>query len=167
MTSCWMCERKQYQYLELQTESAVERLVDEDNNCYVIVPWNSVVKHHVLVVLKKHKKGLIECEPWDLTLLGIMIAKWCRIFKSMGYDTVYSGCYSDNGHIHYHLYPIVFARDKKENGGAIQWLAQREAWADGRLVAAAGSGNIEEGVFEVKATVTDLLIAKEHFNAQG
>ena len=132
MDCCW-CDPTKYPYVS--RDQPVNRLVDEDNFTYVIVPRESHVKHHLLVFLKanegKHKKGLIDCTEQDLIHLGRTIAGWCRILKEhLGYNTVYSGCYSDAGHVHFHLLPLKRPEDKPRDGNAMQWLAEKESASD-------------------------------------
>jgi diadenosine tetraphosphate (Ap4A) HIT family hydrolase len=107
-----------------------------DRHTYVIVPRESHVKHHLLVVLKAsrgvHKDGLIHCTADDLKHLGAMISRWCNILEQCGYDRVYTGCYSDEGHAHFHLIPFQWARDKGYNGRAMQWLGEKEWRSDNR-----------------------------------
>jgi len=128
---CWMCDPKQYKNL-VPWDQKIERLVDQDKRTYVIVPRESHVKHHLLVVLKaqrgKHKRGLIECTKDDLRYLGKTIYKWCSILKKLPskYDTVYAGCYSDEGHVHFHLIPFNHKRNKGYYGFAMTWLAEKE-----------------------------------------
>ena len=126
---CWLCDQNQYTWLEHQ-DKRVCRLVYEDKYTYVIVPRESHVKHHLLVVLKAengaHKRGLIECTADDLTYLGTTISQWCAMLKRCHYDTVYAGCYSDAGHVHFHLIPLNHATDKGFLGSAMQWLSEKE-----------------------------------------
>jgi diadenosine tetraphosphate (Ap4A) HIT family hydrolase len=132
--NCWMCAPKEYRYLKCSKEKCnkhkVDRLIDENEHCYVVVPSDPLFRHHIMIVLKKrnkeHKKNLIECTKIEITQMGEMIAKWCGIFKRMKYDTVYSGCFSDSGHVHTHLYPFNFEIDKIYKGNAISWLSCKE-----------------------------------------
>jgi len=62
----------------------------------------------------------------DVAQMGNMMSKWCRVFKLMKYDTVYTGCFSDSGHAHFHLYPFHFKTEKIDKGCALQWLASKE-----------------------------------------
>jgi hypothetical protein len=104
--------------------------VYENKYTYVIVPRESHVKHHLLVVLKAengaHKRGLIECTADGLTHLGTTISRWCAVLKRCPYDTIYTGCYSDAGHVYFHLILLNHATDKGFLGGAMQWLAEKE-----------------------------------------
>lgn len=129
MNTCWMCDPHQYRYYGYGSWST-ERVVDEVPWCYAVIPANQLVKHHILVVLKEHRDGLMKCTWSDLRDMNGMIARWCSIFKHMHYDTCYMGCYGDNGHMHYHLYPFHFDQDKGFKGKAIQWLAGKEIAAD-------------------------------------
>ena len=128
---CWMCDPKQYNR-QGDGDREIERQVDYDRHTYVIVPRESHVPHHLLVVLKakggRHRRGLVECTKDDLCYLGKKISKWCSILKQprFGYDTVYAGCYSDNGHVHFHLIPLNHKRDKGYHGFAMTWLAEKE-----------------------------------------
>jgi diadenosine tetraphosphate (Ap4A) HIT family hydrolase len=131
--NCWMCDPSQYAWLEY-ADLCVSRLLFENEHTYVIVPRESHVKHHLLVALKEkngqHKRGLIECSDEELAYLGSTISYWCTILKKMKYDTVYTGCYSDGGHMHFHLIPLIHARDKVLSGSAMQWLAEKEKRSD-------------------------------------
>jgi diadenosine tetraphosphate (Ap4A) HIT family hydrolase len=111
----------------------VDRQLFEDDYTYVLVPRESHVKHHLIVVLKKnneeqHRAALMECNSDDLTDIGKTIYKFCSKLKELpyGYDTVYSGCFSDAGHVHYHLFPLNIDRDKGYKGCAISWLSEKE-----------------------------------------
>lgn len=132
---CWMCNPEEYEWAS-HGDERVKRLLDEDDYVFVVVPLHSHVRHHLLVVLKRsddgHKCGLIECNSWDLQVLAKMTAKWCSILKTMKYDTIYSGCYSDEGHVHYHLIPFRFEKDKGFPGSAMQWLGCKEMVSDTR-----------------------------------
>lgn len=128
---CWMCDSNQYSWLE-HDGYRVFRRVSEDQYTYVIVPRESHAEHHLLVVIKKqdgqHKRGLIECTKDDLAYLGATISYGCSILRQppFEYDTVYAGCYSDEGHVHFHLIPLKHDRDKGYPGGAMTWLALKE-----------------------------------------
>jgi diadenosine tetraphosphate (Ap4A) HIT family hydrolase len=111
----------------------VDRQLFEDDYTYVLVPKESHVKHHLIVVLKKrseehHRAGLMDCKPDDLAHIGNTIYKCCSKLKKLPYryDTVYSGCFSDAGHVHYHLFPLNIDRDKGYKGSAISWLSEKE-----------------------------------------
>ncbi len=131
--NCWMCDPTQYRWLQY-ADLRVSRLLSENKYTYVIVPRESHVKHHLLVALKekngRHKRGLIECSAEELAYLGSTISHWCAILKKMKYDTVYTGCYSDEGHTHFHLIPLNHAKDKGVSGSAMQWLAEKEKLSD-------------------------------------
>jgi diadenosine tetraphosphate (Ap4A) HIT family hydrolase len=132
---CWMCNPEEYKWAS-HADEPVNRLLDEDEYTFVVVPLHSHVRHHLLVVLKRtgdsHKCGLIDCNANDLQALAIMTAKWCSILKTMHYDTIYSGCYSDEGHMHYHLIPFSFEKDKGFKSHALQWLGCKEMVSDTR-----------------------------------
>lgn len=104
----------------------INRLIHKYRHTYVIVPRESHVTHHLLVFLRKHRDRLIDCNGQDLCHLGETVAKACEVLKSMGYDRVYAGCYSDDPHVHYHLIPLVKAADKLYDGRAMHWLAEKE-----------------------------------------
>ena len=136
--SCFMCDPVQYKFLP-NGDRKIKRLVSKEchtDPTYVIVPRESHVKHHLLVVLKAqdgaHKKGLIDCEKGDLVHLGATISRWCSILKQLKckdgtvYDTVYAGCYSDEEHVHFHLIPFTHKQDKRYSGFAMTWLAEKE-----------------------------------------
>jgi diadenosine tetraphosphate (Ap4A) HIT family hydrolase len=126
-----MCDSNQYAWLE-HDGHRVSRLVFQNEYTYVIVPRESHVEHHLLVVLKaqngQHKGGLIECTKDDLAYLGATVSYCCSILRQhrFGYDTVYAGCYCDEGHVHFHLIPLDHNRDKGYPGGAMTWLALKE-----------------------------------------
>jgi len=128
-----MCDPSQYAWLEY-ADLRVSRLLFENQHTYVVVPRESHVKHHLLVALKEkngqHKRGLIECSDAELAYLGSTISYWCTILNKMNYDTVYTGCYSDEGHVHFHLVPLIHAKDKGLSGSAMQWLAEKEKRSD-------------------------------------
>jgi diadenosine tetraphosphate (Ap4A) HIT family hydrolase len=124
---CWLCNC----YKEVSTGTrTVNRLVFEDLYSYVIVPRESHVQHHLIVALRKHKEGLIDCSARDLTHIGKTLASACKVLKGMGYDRVYGGCYSDEGHVHYHLIPFIMWIDKAYSGLAMHWLAEKERVSD-------------------------------------
>ena len=110
----------------------VNRQLFEDDYTYVLVPRESHVRHHLIVVLKKnakqHRAGLMECNSDDLAHIGKTIYRFCSKVKKLPYryDTVYSGCFSDAGHVHYHLFPLNIDRDKGYKGCAISWLSEKE-----------------------------------------
>jgi diadenosine tetraphosphate (Ap4A) HIT family hydrolase len=121
---CWLCS----EYKEVG--KTVNRVVFEDSNTYVVVPKDSHVLHHLIVALRQHKEGLIDCSEDDLANIGKTIVKACKALKSMGYNRVYAGCYSDEGHVHYHLIPLIMGIDKFYPGRAMHWLAEKERVAD-------------------------------------
>jgi diadenosine tetraphosphate (Ap4A) HIT family hydrolase len=124
---CWLCDN----YEEVGTTvRKVKRLVFQDPNTFVVVPKDSHVTHHLIVALRSHKEGLIDCSPEDNAHIGRTIAIACQTLKSMGYSHVYGGCYSDEGHIHYHLIPFNMGTDKQYKGSAMHWLAEKERVTD-------------------------------------
>jgi diadenosine tetraphosphate (Ap4A) HIT family hydrolase len=159
-----MCDPEQCRYIASGTRK-VSRVLDEDEYTYVIVPRESHVRHHLLVVLKPitgvHKCGFIDLSSSDITVLGKPIAKWCGALKAMGYDTVYSGCYSDEGHVHFHLIPLRHNEDKGEKGKALQWLACKERQSDARPFSSITEEEKEWRMNEIKAIVCELREAKE------
>jgi len=124
---CWLCNY--YKEVGPATRT-VNRLVFEDPNSYVIVPLESHVPHHLIVALRNHKEGLIDCSADDLAHIGKTLASACGALKSMGYSRVYGGCYSDEGHVHYHLIPFIMGIDKTYCGRAMHWLAEKERVSD-------------------------------------
>ena len=162
---CWMCDPEQYENLSPNCDRKIERLVDQDNRTYVIVPQESHVRHHLLIVLKaqkgKHKRGLMECKNSDLLHLSKTLFKWCSILKEQfRYDTVYAGCYSDEGHVHFHLIPFRYKHDKGYSGFAMAWLAEKE----GKSAASPFGKMSQHGKFkrllEIRKIVKELLKAK-------
>ena len=128
-TKCWMCDREQYMYTEV-LGFRVNKVIYENSDVYVMVPHDPHVRHHVMVVLKKHRDGLINCREEDLRAMLAAIVKCNPAFKRLGYDTVYTGVFSDNGHMHFHLFPLRWFEDKRWMGEALQWLAHRERESD-------------------------------------
>jgi len=161
---CWMCDPQQYGYVTLG-RTRVSRIVDENGTCYVVVPQSSHMRHHLLVVLKsangRHKRGIIECTSADITSMGNRIAAWCEVLRHMGYDTVYTGCYSDSGHVHFHLIPFHFKAEKGFEGRALQWLAEREKTSDEKLFSNLNQEQKESRVKEIEQLVAELLAAKK------
>lgn len=157
--NCWMCNASQYTIIEHQ-DRRVHRLVLENERTYVIVPRESHVRHHLLVVLKskdgQHKKGLIECSASDLAELGHTISKCSQILKQMGYDTVYTGCYSDEGHVHFHLIPLNHSKDKGYSGKAMQWLAEKEKMSNSNSFESLDESAKLSRLKEVEEIVTEL-----------
>ena len=129
--NCPWCNQEEMKYIRYK-DKTVNRQLFEDDYTYVLVPRESHVKHHLIVVLKKkeekHRAGLIECTSDDLTHIGKTIYRFCSKLKELpyGYDAVYSGCFSDAGHVHYHLFPLNIDRDKGYKGCAIGWLSEKE-----------------------------------------
>ncbi len=124
---CWLCN--DYKEVGPATKT-INRLVFEDPNSYVIIPLESHVPHHLIVVLRKHKEGLIDCSAEDLAHIGKTTAAACKALRAMGYSRVYGGCYSDEGHVHYHLIPFIMGIDKGYSGRAMHWLAEKERVSD-------------------------------------
>jgi diadenosine tetraphosphate (Ap4A) HIT family hydrolase len=159
-----MCDFIQYAWLE-HDGHRVFRLVSEDQYTYVIVPRESHVEHHLLVVLKtqdeRHKRGLIECTKDDLAHLGATISYWCAILRQppFGYDTVYAGCYSDEGHVHFHLIPLKHDRDKGYRGAAMTWLALKECKSDANPFCKMSDQEKRERLDEIKEIVSNLRTA--------
>jgi diadenosine tetraphosphate (Ap4A) HIT family hydrolase len=110
----------------LYGERCINRLIHGYRHTYVIVPQESHVTHHLVVFLREHRDSLIDCDEQDLRRIGETVAKACKVLKSMGYDRVYAGCYSDDPHVHYHLIPFNKAADKLYDGRAMHWLAEKE-----------------------------------------
>jgi diadenosine tetraphosphate (Ap4A) HIT family hydrolase len=124
---CWLCN--DYKKVGPPTRR-VNRLVFEDPNAYVIVPLESHVPHHLIVALRNHKQGFIDCTADDHAHIGKTLAIACQALKSIGYSHVYGGCYSDEGHVHYHLIPFNMGIDKSYPGRAMHWLAEMERITD-------------------------------------
>ena len=120
---CWMCKPENYPFLPT---TEVSRLIDENESCYAIVPAEYLFRHHIMIVHKEHRDNFIDSTSSEVAEMGKMMSKWCRIFKLMKYDTVYTGCFSDSGHVHFHLYPFRFKDEKIYKGNALQWLASKE-----------------------------------------
>jgi diadenosine tetraphosphate (Ap4A) HIT family hydrolase len=124
---CWLCDN----YEEVGTATRkVNRLVFKDPNTYVVVPKDSHVPHHLIVALRNHKEGLIDCSVDDHVHIGKTLAIACQALKCMGYSDIYGGCYSDEGHVHYHLIPFNMGIDKRYRGHAMHWLAEKERITD-------------------------------------
>jgi diadenosine tetraphosphate (Ap4A) HIT family hydrolase len=159
MMNCWMCDPKKYTFVEHQ-DFRVSRLVFENDSTFVTVPRESHVKHHLLVVLKpqdaQHKNSLIECSASDLAALGSTIVKCCQTLKRMGYDTVYTGCYSDSGHAHFHLIPFKHSIDKGYPGKAMKWLAEKEEKSNSKRFDSLNEANKLARLKEVKTIVAEL-----------
>jgi diadenosine tetraphosphate (Ap4A) HIT family hydrolase len=157
-----MCNPEENKWLS-QGNERVNRLLDEDKYAFVVVPRHSHVRHHLLVVLKRsgdrHKNGLIECCPQDLKVLAEMTAKWCSILKIMKYDTIYSGCYSDEGHVHYHLIPFIFKNDKGFEGSAMQWLGCKEMVSDKRAWDLLDNKGKIARIIEIRSVINDFTNA--------
>ena len=120
---CWWCNNYE---MVLYGARCVNRLVYRDAYTYVIVPLESHVRHHLLVVLREHRDTLIDCDEKHLRHIGATVAKTCKVLRSTGYDRVYAGCYSDDRHVHYHLIPFIKAADKPYDGYAMHRLAVKE-----------------------------------------
>jgi len=164
---CWLCDPDKYEWVEYKGDR-VRRLVDEDDLTFVVVPRHSHVRHHLLVVLKRtedgHKRGLIDCANADLKAMAEPIAKWCSILKRMGYDTVYSGCYSDEQHVHYHLIPFKFVDAKGFKGSAMHWLGCKEMFSDQRSWNTLDDKGKAERLREIDAVVQELISARDQPN---
>ncbi|MFZ2446559.1 MAG: hypothetical protein WAW37_09380 [Syntrophobacteraceae bacterium] len=120
---CWLCN----DYRELKTQAwKVNRLVCEYPNSYVIVPQDSHVKHHLIVALREHRRGLIDCSADDLTHILESLLSACKALKNMSYKHIYAGCYSDEGHVHFHLIPFNIDIDKSYDRLVPHWLAEKE-----------------------------------------
>jgi diadenosine tetraphosphate (Ap4A) HIT family hydrolase len=165
-----MCDPEEYCFLAWGNRR-VCRLVDENDKCYVIVPRESHLEHHLLVVLKpaagQHKGGLIECTFSDISNLGKAISKWAGVLKTMGYDTVYAGCFSDEGHVHFHLFPFRFHIDKEKRGKALQWLAKKEQQSEAHCFSKLTEKQKESRMDKIEAMVAELLKAKESLCGKG
>ena len=161
---CWLCDPDKYEWVE-HNGDRVQRLVDEDNLTFVVVPQHSHVRHHLLVVLKRsmngHKRGLIDCNADDLKAMAEPIHKWCLVFRRMGYDTVYSGCYSDAGHVHYHLIPFKFVDAKGFRGSAMQWLGCREMFSDQRSWDRLDNKHKAARVREIASVAQELITVRD------
>jgi diadenosine tetraphosphate (Ap4A) HIT family hydrolase len=165
-----MCDPKEYRILTWGNRK-VCRVVGEDDNCYVIVPRESHLEHHLLVVLKpaagQHKRGLIECTYSDISNLGKAISNWSGVLKTMGYDTVYAGCFSDEGHIHFHLFPFRFQMDKGKRGKALQWLAKKEQKFETHCFSRLTEKQKESRMDKIEAIVAELNKAKQSLCGKG
>jgi diadenosine tetraphosphate (Ap4A) HIT family hydrolase len=154
-----MCDPSQYAWLEY-ADSRISRLLFENEHTYVIVPRESHVKHHLLVVLKnkkvQHVRGLIECSNEELAYLSSTIAYWCAILKKMNYDTVYTGCYSDEGHVHFHLIPLIHAKDKGSSGSAMQWLAEKEKQSDLNQFTAMSDAQKQSRLHDIEILISEM-----------
>lgn len=159
--TCWLCDRSKYEYIE-HNGMRVSRLLFEDDNTFVVIPRESHVKHHLIVGLKAkngiHKSGLIECNSDDLNHLGATIAKCNAAIQRVGYDTIYLGCYSDEGHIHYHLLPLVHSRDKGYKGSAMKWMAEKEDEVKKRMFDDMNDNEKHMRLEEIKSLVDELSI---------
>jgi diadenosine tetraphosphate (Ap4A) HIT family hydrolase len=158
---CWLCDRSQYEYLEYE-DVRVSRLLFECEYTFVVIPQESHVKHHLIVALKAqnglHRRGLIDCTAEDLYHLGNTIAKCSAAIRRIGYDTIYAGCYSDEGHVHYHLLPLCHARDKGYKGYAMKWMAEKEATVENRRFSNMNASEKRLRLKEVKSLVDEIKI---------
>jgi hypothetical protein len=159
--TCWLCDRSQYEYIE-HNGMRVSRLLFECENTFVVIPRESHVKHHLIVGLKAkngvHKSGLIECNSDDLNYLGTTIAKCNATILRLGYDTIYLGCYSDEGHVHYHLLPLLHSRDKGYKGSTMKWMAEKEAEVKERMFNNMNDDEKRIRLQEIKILVDELKI---------
>ena len=67
-----------------------------------------------------------------LTILSNKQAGYICAVLFYVYDTIYSGCFSDEHHVHYHLFPLDFKNDKGYKGWAINWLSVKECESECR-----------------------------------
>ena len=165
---CWLCDASKYKTLG-HNGHVVDRMLEEDDNTYVVVPRHSHVRYHLLVVLKKkpneqHKQGLIMCSVEDQIAMAKTCARWCEVLKGMEYDTVYSGCYSDEGHAHYHLIPFMFGEAKGFSGSAMQWLGYREMFSDKHAWQHLSGDRRSARLKEIESVVADLKAAASRLN---
>ncbi len=120
-------------------------------------------KTPLIVVLKKnekqHRVGLIECNSDDLTHIGKTIYRFCSKLKELpyGYDTIYSGCFSDAGHVHYHLFPLNIDRDKGYKGCALSWLSEKECRSESNSFEKMTPKAKLERLSEIESIVRELI----------
>jgi len=122
---CWMCKKSEYRILD--KEVRIKRILDEDKDCYIIVPRDPLIFGHVLIVLKKHRNTLKDAILDELNLLNKQVLKWSKILTEAFDDckNVYLTCLNDEHHLHYHLFPV---RDKEKPGCGCghKWLGDHE-----------------------------------------
>ena len=158
---CWLCDPKEYPFLP---DTEVLRLIDDDENCYAIFPTDYLLRHHIMIVHKEHRDNFIYCTSSEIAQMGKMMSKWCRIFQLMKYDTVYTGCFSDSGHVHFNLYPFHFDNEKIYKGSAIQWLAAKEHLAGENRYDTLQGELKEKRIKEIEGIVKELLGYKNHIS---
>lgn len=119
-------------YSILDEEVPIKRLIDESKEYYVIVPSNPHLFGHILIVLKKHCENLMSVELKDLNILNEAVKKWSLIFSKAFDDCtrVYLACLNDEGHLHYHLFPIRDKEKPDKEGHALKWLGNLEECTD-------------------------------------
>jgi len=123
-----MCDRKKYEIVG--EDVPVNRLVDEKDRYYVIVPRDPHVWCHIMIVLKKHREGLVKAQKMDLEALIEPVHNWTKILsRDPECDRVYLACLCDaepgERHLHYHLIP-VWKNQKVYFGHGLQWLGHLE-----------------------------------------
>ncbi len=160
---CWMRDPEDYPFLP-KTKEKVLRLIDDDKNCYAIVPQDYLFRHHIMIVHKVHRDNFIDCNSSEIAQMGKMMNKWCKIFKKMKYDTVYTGCFSDSGQVHFNLYPFNFEDEKIYRGNAIQWLAEKERLAGKHRYDTLEGELKEKRIKEIEVIVKELLENKNHIS---
>lgn len=129
---CYMCDPNQYKVVD--TNVSIDRLLEDKEKYYVIIPREPQLFCHLLIVLKadpktgKYRRGLVAANRSDLTVLIEPVIKWTKILRCAikDCDRVYLACISDRPHLHYHLFPVR-KKDKPKPGSGLKWLGDREA----------------------------------------
>jgi len=133
--NCWMCDEDKVKEILCPNVdlNKTPRIVDENENYYVIVPDNPLLRGHILIIRRwnnnKHHLNLTEADEYDFSVLNKAVKKWTQILKKAIPDcrNVFLTCLCDSKkvHLHYHLFPVS-EQEKPYYGQGHEWLGNLE-----------------------------------------
>lgn len=132
---CWMCDEEDVKFIDKKCVRK-NRIIDESDKYYVIVPQDPLLYCHIMILLKgKHRENLTDAKINDLNALNKAVSKWTDILKKSVKDcrNVFLTCLCDSEkvHLHYHLFPVS-NKEKIIRGHGHQWLGAHETIIDNK-----------------------------------
>lgn len=99
------------------------RVITDAESCYLTYALAPYIRHHLLIVPKKHKTSLFELDPREKADIDILIEKAEQIMKALGHTdfTVIvregKNVGKSIGHLHYHIIPDIHIGNVDHDGG--------------------------------------------------
>jgi len=127
-----MCDEEQVRFINKEFSSD-ERMIDDSQDYYVIVPKDPLLFGHIMIIFKHHCENLMHAKEEHLQVLNKAVIKWTNVLSKSFEDcrNVFLTCLCDSEkvHLHYHLFPVS-NKDKIIRGHGHQWLGAHETISD-------------------------------------